>query len=83
MLQKGLPEKCKDPGVFTIPCKLGSLDVPHAMCWVYCSLEHLKYKIIIKCVFVNSTLINNNILVDKTSSYVIIVCHFYFYMFML
>ncbi|XP_023758859.1 uncharacterized protein LOC111907324 [Lactuca sativa] len=31
VLQKRLPPKCKDPGVFTVPCKLGNLSVPRAM----------------------------------------------------
>ncbi|XP_023743058.2 uncharacterized protein LOC111891222 [Lactuca sativa] len=31
VLQKRMPPKCKDPGVFTIPCKLGNLYVPRAM----------------------------------------------------
>ncbi|XP_052622044.1 uncharacterized protein LOC111884947 [Lactuca sativa] len=31
VLQKRMPPKCKDPGVFTVPCKLGNLYVPRAM----------------------------------------------------
>ncbi|XP_042754292.1 uncharacterized protein LOC122196043 [Lactuca sativa] len=31
VLQKRMPLKCKDPGVFTVPCKLGNLDVPRDM----------------------------------------------------
>ncbi|KAJ0569236.1 putative retrotransposon gag domain, aspartic peptidase domain superfamily [Helianthus annuus] len=31
VLQKRLPQKCKDPGVFTVPCKLGNLNIPRAM----------------------------------------------------
>nr|KAJ0222796.1 hypothetical protein LSAT_V11C200078700 [Lactuca sativa] len=28
ILQKALPPKCKDPGIFSIPCKLGNLNFP-------------------------------------------------------
>ncbi|KAL7597396.1 hypothetical protein Lser_V15G31293 [Lactuca serriola] len=31
VLQKRLPQKFKDPGVFMVPCKLGNLHVPRAM----------------------------------------------------
>ena len=30
VLQKKLPHKCKDPGMFTIPCKIGSVRVEKA-----------------------------------------------------
>ncbi|XP_031097052.1 uncharacterized protein LOC116001306 [Ipomoea triloba] len=31
ILQKKLPPKCKDPGMFTIPCKIGNVNVDSAM----------------------------------------------------
>nr|KAJ0212399.1 hypothetical protein LSAT_V11C400221670 [Lactuca sativa] len=31
ILQKSLPPKCTDPGIFSVPCKLGNLDFPKAM----------------------------------------------------
>ncbi|XP_024035604.1 uncharacterized protein LOC112096411 [Citrus clementina] len=31
VLQKKLPPKCKDPGMFTIPCKIGSVRVENAL----------------------------------------------------
>ncbi|KAH9716328.1 hypothetical protein KPL71_021425 [Citrus sinensis] len=31
VLQKKLPPKCKDPGMFTIPCKIGSVRVENGM----------------------------------------------------
>ncbi|XP_074305126.1 uncharacterized protein LOC141640131 [Silene latifolia] len=31
MFQKRLPQKCSDPGMFTIPCKIGDLDCQYAM----------------------------------------------------
>ncbi|XP_031105706.1 uncharacterized protein LOC116010433 [Ipomoea triloba] len=31
VLQKKLPPKCKDPGMFTIPCKIGNVNVDSAM----------------------------------------------------
>ncbi|XP_074271640.1 uncharacterized protein LOC141595572 [Silene latifolia] len=31
MFQKRLPQKCGDPGMFTIPCKIGDLDCQRAM----------------------------------------------------
>ena len=31
VLQKKLPPKCKDPGMFTIPCKIGSVRVEKTM----------------------------------------------------
>ena len=32
VLQKKLPQKLKDPGSFTIPCTIGSLNVTKALC---------------------------------------------------
>ncbi|PIN20442.1 hypothetical protein CDL12_06873 [Handroanthus impetiginosus] len=32
MLQRKLPPKCKDPGMFSIPCKIGSIRIEKAMC---------------------------------------------------
>ena len=31
VLQKKLPPKCKDPGIFTIPCKIGSVRIEKTM----------------------------------------------------
>ncbi|GKB80872.1 DNA-directed DNA polymerase, partial [Tanacetum coccineum] len=31
MIQKKLPIKCKDPGMFTIPCKMGNVKIKRAM----------------------------------------------------
>ncbi|XP_074270755.1 uncharacterized protein LOC141594650 [Silene latifolia] len=31
IFQKRLPQKCSDPGMFTISCKIGDLDCQHAM----------------------------------------------------
>ncbi|GJR27480.1 uncharacterized protein Tco_1103712 [Tanacetum coccineum] len=31
MIQKKLPIKCKDPSVFTIPCKMGNVEIERAM----------------------------------------------------
>ena len=31
VIQKKLPSKCKDPGMFTVPCKIGSMKVDRAM----------------------------------------------------
>ncbi|XP_051148712.1 uncharacterized protein LOC127263641 [Andrographis paniculata] len=31
LLQRKIPPKCGDPGMFTIPCKIGQLEVKHAM----------------------------------------------------
>src|SRR6187200_2502775 len=43
VLQKCLPEKCKDPGVFTVPCKLGNLYAPRAMLDLGASINVLPY----------------------------------------
>ena len=32
IIQKSLPEKMKDPGSFTIPCKIGNYDIGKALC---------------------------------------------------
>ncbi|XP_023743433.3 uncharacterized protein LOC111891605 [Lactuca sativa] len=45
MLQKRLPQKCKDPGVFTVRCKLGNLHVPQAMLDLGASMNVLPYSI--------------------------------------
>ncbi|XP_023732206.1 uncharacterized protein LOC111880021 [Lactuca sativa] len=43
VLQKLLPKKCKDPGVFTVPCKMGNLFVPRAMLDLGASINVLPY----------------------------------------
>lgn len=43
ILQKRLPPKCKDPGVFTVPCKLGNLNIPNAMVDLGASINVLPY----------------------------------------
>ncbi|KAK1427528.1 hypothetical protein QVD17_16215 [Tagetes erecta] len=43
VLQKRLPQKCKDPGVFTVPCKLGNLSIPRAMLDLGASINVLPY----------------------------------------
>ncbi|KAJ0458186.1 putative aspartic peptidase domain superfamily [Helianthus annuus] len=45
VLQKRLPPKCKDPGVFTVPCKLGNITVPGAMLDLGASINVLPYSI--------------------------------------
>ena len=32
VIQKTLPEKMQDPGSFTIPCKIGDVDMGKALC---------------------------------------------------
>ncbi|KAL0358207.1 UNVERIFIED_CONTAM: hypothetical protein Scaly_1506400 [Sesamum calycinum] len=32
ILQQKLPQKCKDPGMFSIPCKIGLIGIKRAMC---------------------------------------------------
>ncbi|KAK9072138.1 hypothetical protein SSX86_008570 [Deinandra increscens subsp. villosa] len=45
VLQKRLPPKCKDPSVFTVPCKLGNITVPRAMLDLGASINVLPYSI--------------------------------------
>ncbi|XP_023769799.1 uncharacterized protein LOC111918358 [Lactuca sativa] len=45
ILQKGLPPKCKDPGIFSVPCKLGKLNFPKAMLDLGASVNVFPYSI--------------------------------------
>ncbi|XP_052623731.1 uncharacterized protein LOC128129075 [Lactuca sativa] len=45
VLQKRMPPKCNDPGVFTVPCKLGNLYVPRAKLYQGGSINVLPYSI--------------------------------------
>nr|KAJ0202227.1 hypothetical protein LSAT_V11C600328980 [Lactuca sativa] len=45
VLQKWLPPKCKGPGVFTVPCKLGNLSVPRAKLDLGASINVLPYSL--------------------------------------
>ena len=45
VLQKTLPPKCKDPGVFIVPCKLRNLLVPRAMLDLGASINVLPYSL--------------------------------------
>ncbi|XP_023739497.1 uncharacterized protein LOC111887555 [Lactuca sativa] len=45
VLHKRLPQKFKDPGVFTVRCKLGNLHVPRAMLDLGASINVLSYSI--------------------------------------
>ncbi|KAJ9556479.1 hypothetical protein OSB04_011093 [Centaurea solstitialis] len=45
VFQKMLPPKCKDPGVFTIPCKLGNVTINRAMLDLGASINVMSYSI--------------------------------------
>ncbi|KAD6794574.1 hypothetical protein E3N88_05470 [Mikania micrantha] len=45
VLQNRLPQKCKDPSVFTVPCKLGNLSISRAMLDLGDSINVLPYSI--------------------------------------
>ncbi|XP_024982962.1 uncharacterized protein LOC112519199 [Cynara cardunculus var. scolymus] len=45
VLQKQLPPKCKDPGMFTIPCKVGNVSVNQAMLDLGASINVMPYAI--------------------------------------
>ncbi|XP_024965769.1 uncharacterized protein LOC112505966 [Cynara cardunculus var. scolymus] len=45
VLQKKLPPKCKDPGVFTIPCKLGNVTINRAMLDLGASINVMPFSI--------------------------------------
>ena len=45
ILQKGLPPKCTDPGIFSVPCKLGKLNFPKAMLHFGASVNVLLFSI--------------------------------------
>ncbi|KAK5812937.1 hypothetical protein PVK06_028381 [Gossypium arboreum] len=44
ILQNKLPHKLKDPGSFTIPCLIGSLDIRHALADLGASINVMPYK---------------------------------------
>ncbi|NAW44958.1 hypothetical protein FGF76_23430 [Salmonella sp. gx-f4] len=44
ILQNKLPKKLKDPGSFTIPCLIGSLDVNNALADLGASINVMPYK---------------------------------------
>ncbi|KAK5784595.1 hypothetical protein PVK06_039121 [Gossypium arboreum] len=44
ILQNKLPHKLKDPGSFTIPCLIGSLDINHALADLGASINVMPYK---------------------------------------
>ena len=44
ILQNKLPNKLKDPGSFTIPCLIGSLDVNNALADLGASINVMPYK---------------------------------------
>ena len=43
ILQKSLPLKCKDPGIFSVPSKLGNLNFSNAMLDLGYSVNVLPY----------------------------------------
>ncbi|KAI3690179.1 hypothetical protein L2E82_48154 [Cichorium intybus] len=45
IIQKRLPKKRKDPGVFAVPCKMGNLTVPHAMLDLGASINVLPFSV--------------------------------------
>ena len=45
VLQKKLPPKCKDPGMFTIPCKIGNTRFERAMLDLGASINVMPYSI--------------------------------------
>ena len=45
LFQKKLPPKCKDPGMFTIPCKIGNTRFERAMLDLGASINVMPYSI--------------------------------------
>ncbi|PIN19322.1 hypothetical protein CDL12_08003 [Handroanthus impetiginosus] len=45
ILQRKLPPKCKDPGMFSIPCKIGSIRIEKAMCDLGASINVMSLSI--------------------------------------
>lgn len=45
VLQKRIPPKYKDVGVFTMPCKFGNLHVPQGICYLGASINILPYSV--------------------------------------
>ncbi|KAI3523607.1 hypothetical protein L1887_01861 [Cichorium endivia] len=45
IIQKRLPKKRKDPGVFAVPCKMGNLTVPRAMLDLGASINVLPFSV--------------------------------------
>ena len=45
ILQKKLPPKCKDPGIFIIPCKIGNTRFERAMLDLGASINVMPYSI--------------------------------------
>ena len=45
ILQKKLPPKCKDPGMFTIPCNIGNIRFERAMLKLGASINVMPYSI--------------------------------------
>ncbi|KAI3782083.1 hypothetical protein L2E82_12115 [Cichorium intybus] len=45
VLQRRIPKKCKDPGIFTVPCKLGNISIPRAMLDLGASINVLPYSV--------------------------------------
>ena len=43
--KKQMPEKCKDPGMITIPCTIGETKIPHAMLDLGASINVLPYSL--------------------------------------
>ena len=45
MIKRGLPEKMKDPGSFTIPCTIGEFEFPKALCDSGASINLMPYSV--------------------------------------
>ncbi|PIN17394.1 DNA-directed DNA polymerase [Handroanthus impetiginosus] len=45
VLQRKLPPKCKDPGIFSIPCKIGNVRNENAMCDLGASINVIPFSI--------------------------------------
>ena len=45
VLQRKMPPKCKDPGMFTIPCKIGDVSITHAMLDLGASINVMPYSV--------------------------------------
>ncbi|KAI3515815.1 hypothetical protein L1887_14720 [Cichorium endivia] len=45
VLQRRLPLKCEDPGMFTVPCKIGDVMISHAMLDLGASINVMPYSI--------------------------------------
>lgn len=73
--QRGLPKKVDDPGIFTLPCSIGSLSIKNALADLGASINLMPHSMFLKLGYIGLKSTRMNIqLADRSVKYPLGIC---------